>query len=229
MTITPDSIVIASIGEVRINATLFYTWLIMAILVIASWLITRRLSIEGPISRRQNFLEVVVDYIRGQIREIVVDKPEPYIAFLGSLFLFISISNFLSFVPVYHAPTGSLYTTSALALCVFLAVPFFGVRRKGVRGYLKHYVEPSIVMLPFNIISEFSRTLALAVRLFGNVMSGTLITAVLLSFVPLFVPVIMHLFELLIGQIHAYIFAVLATVYIASSTRIQEQELHNNA
>ncbi|MCB0085812.1 MAG: F0F1 ATP synthase subunit A, partial [Caldilineaceae bacterium] len=142
--------------------------------------------------------------------------------FAGTLFLLIATVNVLSLVPGYRSPTGSLSTTAALATCVFIAVPIYGVAKRGVRSYLRSYIQPSIFMLPFNIIGELSRTLAMAVRLFGNVMSGDMIVAILLGIVPLFFPIVMQLLGLLIGFIQAYIFAVLATVYIASATATGE-------
>lgn len=222
--ITPDSIVFARADWLVLNATIFYTWVVMAMLVIGSWLITRRLRVEGKPSRWQVFLETTTWLIRSQIRDVTQQNPDRFLPFLGSLLLFISLSNFLAFVPGYYAPTGSLNTTGALAFCVFLAVPIYGIYLVGIKDYFLHYIQPVVFMLPFNILSEFSRTLALAVRLFGNVMSGMLITAVLLSVAPLFVPVIMHAFGLLIGQIHAFIFAVLSAVYIASATQAAEEE-----
>ena len=167
-------------------------------------------------------LETIVSAIRKQIREITGRDPDDYLPFLGTLFLFISLSNFLAIVPGYQPPTGSLTTTSALAVCVFFAVPAFGIAKDGVGRYLRHYIRPSVFMLPFHVIGELSRTLALAVRLFGNVMSGTLIAGLLLSVAPLFLPVLMQALGLLIGQIQAYIFAILATVYIASASRARE-------
>jgi len=222
MDISPDTIIIFKWNGIHFSATIIFTWIVMAILVLISYLATRNLSIGPKISRWQNFLEVIIGYIRQQIKEITQQNPDPLVAFLGTLFLFISVSNLLTIIPGYQAPTSSLSTTSALAISVFLAVPVFGIAKKGVWGYFKHYLEPSIFMLPFNIIGDFSRTLALAIRLFGNMMSGTLIIAVLLLIAPLFVPIIMQVLGLLIGQIQAYIFAVLATVYIASATRIDK-------
>ena len=189
----------------------------MALLIGGSWLLTRNLSVRQPISTRQNFLESVVTIIGTQIEEVMQSKSAAYLPFLGSLFLFIAILNSLSIIPGYQAPTGSLSTTAALATCVFFAVPYYGMAAKGALNYLKQYLQPSFFMLPFNIIGELSRTLALAVRLFGNMMSGQMIVAILLSIVPLFFPVIMQLFGLLVGLIQAYIFAVLAAVYIASA------------
>jgi len=227
MNITPDTIIIFQWNGIQINATIFYTWMVMALLIFISWLATRNLTVGPKINRWQNFLEVIVGYIRQQVREITQQNPDPFIPFLGTLFLFISISNLLAIIPGYQPPTGSLSTTSALAICVFFAIPIFGIAKKGGLAYFKHYLEPSIFMAPFNVIGDFSRTLALAVRLFGNVMSGTLIVGVLLIITPLFVPIIMQVLGLLIGQIQAYIFTVLATVYIASATRV-ENKLEKN-
>jgi F-type H+-transporting ATPase subunit a len=224
MDISPDSIVFWQWRFVTLNATIVFTWAVMILLTAVSYFVTRKLSTGPSMSRWQNILEVIVGYMREQVSEITRQKPDRYLYFLGTLFLFISIANLLSIVPGYHPPTGSLSTTAALATCVFFAVPIYGISQRGIVGYLKHYVQPTVIILPFRIISELSRTLALAVRLFGNVMSGTMIGAVLLMIVPFFVPVLMQLLELLIGQIHAYIFAVLAAVYIASATQAYEEE-----
>lgn len=224
MEITPDNIVFWKSGFISINATLVYTWAVMALLVLLSWALTRRFSPDRPSGRAQSFLEVLVSMTRGQIREITQQDPKPYLPFLGTLYLFVAVSNFLAFLPGYHPPTGSLSTTAALAAMVFLAVPGYSIRSRGVTGYLRHYVEPTVFMLPFQVISEISRTVALAVRLFGNVMSGTLIVGIVLSVAPLLFPVLLHALELLIGQVQAYIFAVLATVYIASAARARQGE-----
>lgn len=224
MNISPDSIIFWENGFFKLNATIVYTWVVMAVIFLISWLATRNIKVDTPISRWQNILETIVQTMRGQIEDIFQQTPDIYLPFLGTLFLFISISNLLDFIPGYSAPTGSLSTTTALAVCVFFAVPVFGIIKRGVGSYLKNYIEPSPMMLPFNIIGEFSRTLALAVRLFGNIMSGSMIVAILLSIAPLFVPVVMQAMGILIGQIQAYIFAVLAAVYIASATRVHEAE-----
>lgn len=204
----------------KINATLAFTWLVMALLVIGSWWITRRLTSDTKIPRWQNLLEVLVTGIRNQIRDVSRHDPGPYLPFVGTLFLFIAVANLLSIVPGYVAPTGSLSTTAALATCVFVAVPVFGIASHGVGEYLKRYLQPTPLMLPFNLIGELSRTLALAVRLYGNMMSGAVIAAILISFVPLFIPIVMQVMGLLTGMIQAYIFAVLAMVYIASATKV---------
>ena len=223
MEISPDAIIIFQWNGIHLNATIVFTWAVMAILIFISWMATKNLTIGPKISRWQNFLEVIVSYMRQQVKEITQQNPDPFIPFLGTLFMFISLSGLLTIIPGFHPPTGSLSTTSALAICVFFAIPIFGIAKKGARAYFKHYLEPSIFMAPFNIIGDFSRTLALAVRLFGNVMSGTLIVAVLLLITPLFVPIVMQVLGLLIGQIQAYIFTVLATVYIASATRVESK------
>jgi F-type H+-transporting ATPase subunit a len=217
--ISPDEIILFQIGKIAITANLFFTWMVMLFLVLVSALITRKLTISSKASMWQNFLETLISFIQEQIHDITNQKSDPYLPFIGSLFIFVSVSNFLSFVPGYHPPTGSLYTTSALAICVFFAVPVYGIQKLGLSEYLRNYIKPSVIMLPFNIISEISRTLALSVRLFGNVMSGTMIIGILLSVAPFFVPAVMNILELLIGQIQAYIIAVLSTVYIASGTR----------
>lgn len=223
MEITPDQIVIYAREPVILNATLLFTWLTMALLVGVSAWVTRQLSVNPKISPWQNLLEIGVEGIYNQIREITQQEPEPYLAFVGTLFLFIVTSNLLTVVPGYHAPTGSLSTTTALALCVFFAVPIFGIRKQGLWRYLQSYLEPTPLMLPFQIIGEFSRTLALAIRLFGNIMSGNLLAAILLSLVPLFVPIVMQILGLVFGLIQAYVFSVLALVYIASATSVQQQ------
>ncbi len=219
MTISPDNIIFWQWGPIVLNMTIVVTWLLMALLVIGSWLVTRHLSAEPGLSRGQNLLEVVVLAIQNQIREVSQQETGRYLPFVGTLFLFIAVANLLSPVPGYHPPTGSLSTTAALAICVFVAVPLYGISQQGLGGYLKQYVQPSPLMLPFNLIGEVSRTLALAVRLFGNVMSGSMIAAILLAIVPLFFPIVMQLLGLLTGLIQAYIFAILAMVYIASATR----------
>jgi F-type H+-transporting ATPase subunit a len=218
MELSPDSTVFWQWGPVRLNATIAFTWLVMAILSLGSWLVTRRLEDNGKMPRLRNFLETLVAILNDQIRAIGHKEPGRFLPFIGTLFLLIAAGNSMEIIPGFEPPTGSLSTTAALAICVFIAVPFFGVKQKGLSGYLKHYVKPSIFMAPFEIIGEFSRTLALAVRLYGNVMSGTIIVGILLSIAPLFFPIVMQALGLLIGIIQAYIFAVLAMVYIASAT-----------
>lgn len=218
-TFSPDDVIFWQRGFVKLNETILYTWVVMGILVIGSWLVTRKLSTGPRMSRWQNLLEVVVGFLRDEIRGLSQQGPDLYLPFIGTLFLFIAVSNALGVVPRMAAPTGSLSTTTALACCVFFAVPIFGVINQGVGGYLKNYIKPSPFMLPFNVIGELSRTLALAVRLFGNVMSGAKVAAILVSLVGFILPAVMNAMGLVIGLIQAYIFAVLAMVYISSGMR----------
>ncbi len=218
MHLSPDQLIIWQYGFIKLNNTIITTWVLMAVLVIVSLKITHNLSSEIHISRQQNILEIIVLAIKTQIQEVGLRQPHKYLGFIGTLFLFIVTANLCSIFPGYEAPTGSLSTTTALAICVFIAIPVFGIAERGVIGYLKSYLQPSPFMLPFNIISELSRTFALAIRLFGNMMSGTMIIAILLIITPFIFPVVMSLLGLLTGVVQAYIFTILATVYIAAAT-----------
>ncbi|MCB2215778.1 F0F1 ATP synthase subunit A [Desulfofustis glycolicus] len=222
--ISPDQVLYWQWEWLNLNATIVFTWLVMVLLVLASILITRRLSAGLRMNHWQNFLEIIVNQMSRQIEEIVHQDAAPYLPFIGTLFLFIVVSNTLAVVPGFIAPTASLSTTAGLALAVFIAVPLFGIREQGLRAYIGLYLSPTPFMLPFNILGELSRTLALAVRLFGNIMSGTKIVLILLSIAPLFVPVLMHALGLLTGLIQAYIFAILAAVYISSATRARREK-----
>lgn len=217
--ITPDAIILWKLGWITLNGTILFTWITMGILLFISVLATRSLSTGRTIGSWQNFLEAIVEILSSQIEEISQEKAEKYLSFVGTLFLFIVLSNLMSAVPGYVPPTGSLATTTALAACVFVAVPLYGIKSRGVKVYLKTFTTPSVFMLPFNIISEITRILALAVRLFGNIMSESKIAAILLAVIPLVMPVFIHLLGLLTGFIQAYIFVVLTMVYITSATR----------
>jgi F-type H+-transporting ATPase subunit a len=223
MHISPDEIIWWRLGVISLNGTILYTWIVMAILTVGSWLVTRHLSTDVRISRWQHALEVIVDGMRRQVMEISRREPKRFLPFLGTLFLYIAVSNLLSIVPGFAPPTGSLSTTAALSICVFLAVPGYGISEMGLKKYLMNYLRPTPFMLPFNIMGEVSRTLALAVRLFGNVMSGAMIGAILLAVAPLIFPVIMQLLGLLTGMVQAYIFAILAAVYIGAGMEVQKK------
>jgi len=222
MRLSPDEIIFWQYGFFKLNATIVYTWGLMLVLAIGSYLITRRLSRGLHRSHWQNLVEIVITGIEQQIQEVGLDQPRKYLGFLGTLFLFVAAANLCTIIPGYEPPTGSLSTTTALALCVFVAVPYFGVVEQGVGGYLKSYAEPTVIMLPFNIISEISRTLALAIRLFGNMMSGAMIIAILLTITPFLFPIVMTVLGLLTGMVQAYIFSILAAVYIAAATRVRQ-------
>ncbi len=222
MRLSPDEMIFWQYGFLKLNATLVFTWGLMLVLVVGSILITHKLSTGLQRSRWQNLLEIIVTAIEKQIEEVGLSQPRKYLGFLGTLFLFIALSALCTVIPGYEPPTGSLSTTVALALCVWVAVPFFGIRDQGVGGYLKSYIEPTFIMLPFNLISEISRTLALAVRLFGNMMSGAMIIGILLAITPFIFPIIMTMLGLLTGMVQAYIFTILAAVYVVAATRTRQ-------
>jgi len=221
--ISPDSWILFEWRGLELNATIGFTWLVMALLVLGSWAVTSRLSEGETVSRWQVLLEVTVSAIRDQIAEVGADDPGKYLPFIGTLFLFIATANVLAVVPGYQPPTGSLSTTAALAICVLIAVPLFSIGEQGVRKYMRTYLQPTPLMLPFNLVGEASRTIALAVRLYGNVMSGTVIVGILISVAPFFFPVLMQVLGLLTGLIQAYIFAILAMVYIGSASRTRRR------
>jgi F-type H+-transporting ATPase subunit a len=222
--LSPDEWIYWQHGFFKLNATIVFTWVLMLMLTVGSVLITRNLTSSHKRSRWQNLLEIIVSGIGTQIEEVGLRNPEKYIGFLGTLFLFIALASICTIIPGFQPPTGSLSTTVALALCVFIAVPMFGIGQQGFGGYLKSYVEPTFIMLPFNIISEVSRTLALAIRLFGNMMSGAMIIGILLTITPFVFPVVMTVLGLLTGMVQAYIFSILAAVYIAAAFRSRKSE-----
>ena len=226
MNITPDQTVLWQHPEyewLRLNMTIATTWVLMAVLGLGSWLATRGLGAGSQIGPWQNFLETVVSGVRDQIRDIMRRDPTPFMPLIGSIFMFVALSNLLTMLPFYVPPTASLSTTLALTLFVFIAVPYWGIKDQGLLGYLAQFVKPMPFMLPFNIISHFASHMAMAVRLFGNVMSGGLIGAIFIILIPFLFPVVMNLLGLLTSMVHAYIFAILAAVYIASGMRTAEE------
>ena len=229
MRLSPDQMIFWQLGFVYLNATIVFTWGLMLVLVVGSRLVTRKLSIGLKRSRWQNLLEIIVIAIERQIGEVGLRQPRKYLGFLGTLFLFVAAASLGTIIPGFQPPTGSLSTTAALALCVFVAVPFYGIEEQGVGNYLKSYVKPTFIMLPFNIISEVSRTLALAVRLFGNMMSGAMIIGILLTITPFIFPIVMTALGLLTGIVQAYIFFILAAVYIAAATRVRRPKTEPEA
>jgi F-type H+-transporting ATPase subunit a len=224
MNLSSDQHVFWRHGILNLNGTIVMTWALMAAMTLAAILACRKLTAVGTVSRWQSAVEIIVTTLDEQIREVGLPQPERFLPFLGTLFLFIALSSLGTVLPGFDPPTASLSTTAALALCVFLAVPYFGIRQQGLRGYLATYAEPTPIMLPFNIISELSRTLALAVRLFGNMMSGAMIIAILLTITPLLFPLLMTALGLLTGMVQAYIFTILAAVYIAAATTTHVKE-----
>jgi F-type H+-transporting ATPase subunit a len=224
LNLTSDQQIFWQHGLIKLNGTIVTTWVMMLLMSLGAKLITRKLATEGPISRWQGALEIIITSIEKQITDVGLSEPKKYLSFLGTLFLFVATCSVCIVIPGFSPPTGSLSTTAALALCVFIAVPLFGVREQGLVGYLKTYTKPTFIMLPFNIISELSRTLALAIRLFGNMMSGAMIVGILLTITPFIFPIVMTALGLLTGMVQAYIFSILATVYIAAATRVSKKK-----
>jgi len=222
MRLSPDEMIFWQHGFLKLNGTIVFTWGLMLFLAVGSKLITRKLSTDLTRSRWQNLLEIVVTGIEQQIEDVGLSQPRKYMGFLGTLFLFVATASLGTVIPGFEPPTGSLSTTAALALCVMVAVPLFGIERQGMAAYLKSYLQPTVIMLPFNIISEVSRTLALAVRLFGNMMSGVMIIGILVTITPFIFPIVMTVLGLLTGMVQAYIFSILAAVYIAAATRVRK-------
>lgn len=183
--------------------------------------LTSRALVTRELGVWQATIEALTSAIAATIGEIVDEDPEPYIALIGTLVIFIAAANLLALVPRVRPPTADLATTVALALIVFGAVPYFGIRRRGLAGYLRTYVQPHPLLLPFNLIGELTRTLALAIRLFGNIMSGQMVGAILLTVAGALVPVPLLLLGVLTSLVQAYIFGVLAAVYIAAAVQVE--------
>lgn len=210
-----ESTILAQIGPVPITQAIVTTWAIMALLVIGSFLLTRNLTLRP--SRRQAMLELVVATLDTQIVQTSGAKPAPYRAFIGTLFLFILVANWSSLIPGVEPPTAQLETDAALALLVFVSVIWFGVRGDGVGGYLKSFASPNPVMIPLNILQSLTRVFSMFVRLFGNVMSGVFVIGIVASLAGLLVPIPLMALDLLTGLVQAYIFAILAMVFITST------------
>lgn len=218
--------VVFHIGPIPVTRIVIATWCVMGV-VFALAAVARALLRKREPGKVQQVVEALMSWLADETRGIVGRDPWPFIPLVASLFIFILFSNLLSLVssliPGFKPPTADINTTAALATVVFLAVPFYGVAMTGTLHYLKTYIKPSPIMLPFNIISELSRTLALAVRLFGNMLSGEILFGVLLSLVPYFLPVALMFLSLITGTIQAYIFAVLTMVYIGGAVKVVEK------
>jgi len=200
-----------------ISGTVLMTWVIMAVLFLASWLTTRRLKLDpGP---WQTAVEGVVTTIEGAIENVLPDHAQQVLPVVATFWIFLVVANLAGLVPGVHGPTGDLSLTAALAVIVFLAVHYFGIRIHGLRGYLRHYIQPNPLLLPFNVISELSRTVALAVRLFGNIFSLELAALLVLMVAGLLVPVPLLLLHVIEALVQAYIFGMLALVYIAGGVQ----------
>jgi F-type H+-transporting ATPase subunit a len=207
--------VVFRLGPVPITAPVVTTWGLMAALAVGGWLATRALSVTP--TPRQTVLEMIIGAIEDQIQATMRAAPKPYVAMIGTLFLFILAANWSSLVPGVEPPTAHIETDAALGLIVFFAIFYFGIRRRGLGGYLKTFAEPTFFMIPLNIVETFTRTFSLIVRLFGNVMSGVFIVGIVLSLAGLLVPIPLMALGLLTGAVQAYIFTVLAMVFIGSA------------
>ena len=210
-----SSIALFHLGPVPISSAVLTTWGIMAVLVLGSLLLRRHLTLLP--SATQAAFELVVDAVDGQIRDTMRVQPARYRGFIGSLFVFILVANWSSLIPGIVPPTAALETDAALALIVFIAVAWFGILAGGVRGYLSTFASPSLIMVPLNVVESLTRTFSLLVRLFGNVMSGVFVIGIVLSLAGLLVPIPLIALDLLTGAVQAYIFAILAMVFIAGA------------
>ena len=210
------------VGPIVLTVPVVTTWGIMALLAGASWALTRRLAVQP--SAPQAALELLVDAIERQIQDVMRSDPGSYLPLIGTLFLFIFTANWSSLVPGIEPPTAHLETDAALALIVFVATVYFGVRSRGLLGYLETFAEPSFFMMPLNMVETLTRTFSLVVRLFGNVMSGVFVVGIVLSLVGLLVPVPLMALDLLTGAVQAYIFSVLAMVFISGAVARKETE-----
>jgi F-type H+-transporting ATPase subunit a len=214
--------VLFRVGPVAVTTPVVVTWALTAALGGGSWALTRRLKLRA--GRLQTAVELLVSTLDSQISEVIPDGGRAYLPLLGTLFLFLVVANASGLLPGVTAPTAHLETPAALASVVFLSVHVSGVRRHGLRGYLREFARPTILLLPLNLLSEVTRTFSLMVRLFGNVMSGEFVIAIVLGLAGLFVPLPLMGLELLTGIIQAYIFTTLAAVFIAAALGTTEQD-----
>ena len=214
--------VIFHIGPIPIAEPVVVTWAIMIALALGSWLLTRRLEIHP--GRRQAAVEVVVETIAGQIREIMQRDPEPFMPVIAGIFIYLVFANLSFLIPGVRPPTAQLETAAALTLIVFLSVNVYGIRQRGLGGYLGKFARPSIFLLPINILSEFTRIFSMMIRLFGNILSGEFVLLLAVSLAGFLVPIPLMVLEILIGLIQAYIFAILATVFIAAAIQKEEEQ-----
>lgn len=216
------STVLFHLGPIAIARPVVTTWAIMLALTIGCRLVTHRLQPHPD--RRQAVLELVVTGVMQQIEDVIRKDARPFLPLLGTLFIFLVVANLSGVLPGIEAPTSKLETPAALALIVFVSVHYFGVRARGLLGYLASFAKPKLIMLPLNLVSEVTRTFSLMVRLFGNVMSGEFVIALVVALAGLFVPIPLMVLEILVGLVQAYIFTVLATVFIGAAVGGAERE-----
>lgn len=208
------------LGPIAVSETVITTWGIMLALFLASWLSTRRLKLEPGLW--QTALEGVVAVIEDAVGAVLPEHGARVLPFVGTLWLFIVIANLAGVIPGVRGPTDDLSLTAALAILVFLAVHWYGIRIHGLRNYLRHYLEPNPILLPFHIVSEISRTVALAVRLFGNIFSLELAALLVLLVAGFLAPVPVLMLHIVEALVQAYIFGMLALIYIAGGIQSLE-------
>lgn len=206
------AVIVFHIGFVPISRTVVTTWGLMALLTAGCWAATRAFGIVA--GDWQAIIETLVVGIEEQIEALLDREASPFLPLLGTLFIFLVLANLWGMVPEMTSPTASIETPAALAAIVFLSVHFYGVKFQGFAQYLKGYLKPNPILLPFNVLSEVTRSFSLAMRLFGNIMSGELVVAIIVALAGLFVPIPFMAFGILVGLVQAYIFSVLAAVYI---------------
>jgi F-type H+-transporting ATPase subunit a len=215
--------VLFHLGPLEITTTVTTTWALMAVIALFAWFATRRLEMEP--GGLQTALEGVVTSIQEAIAAVAPRQTEMLLPFIGSLWVFLVLANLSGIIPGLHAPTRDLSATAALAILVFLSVHWFGVRDQGLRGYLRHYLSPSPILLPFNLISEITRTVALAVRLFGNIMSLEMAALLILLVAGFLAPVPILMLHIVEALVQAYIFGMLALIYVAGGLQSQQLKL----
>ncbi len=203
------------LGPVPVAEAVVTTWVIMALLVAVSWIGLRKASVDA--SRLQTALEVVIETLTTQVDEIMGKNSAEFVPIIGTLFLYLVCANLSAAIPGSQAPTAHIETPAALAAIVFLSVHYFGIRSRGWRAYVAHYTRPTPLLLPLNILSEITRTFSLMIRLFGNMMSHEFVLAIVAFLAGLIVPIPFLALGILIGLIQAYIFTVLAAVYIGAA------------
>lgn len=221
-----NATVVFTIGPLAINSIVVTTWGIMFILGVSCWLATRNLSLNP--GRLQTMLEGIVTVMHDSIDAIIPGHAQQLLPFIATLWIYIVIANLIGLIPQLHSPTGNLSVTVGLALLVFLSVHWFGIRNEGIRGYLKHYLSPTPLLLPFHIISEVTRTIALAVRLFGNIMSLELVALLVLLVAGLLVPIPLLMLHIIESLVQAYIFGMLALIYVAGAMQSQQNFNQDN-
>jgi F-type H+-transporting ATPase subunit a len=211
---------IFELGPVQLTTTVVTTWVVIAIIGCFAWLVTRRLQMRP--GRLQTLIEAIVTIIEESVRDIAPQHFQQIMPFIGSLWVFLVIANLIGLVPGMHSPTRDLSATAAIAFLVFLSVHWYGIRIQGLKNYLIHYLKPSPILLPFNLISEVTRTIALAVRLFGNMMSLEMVALLILMVAGFLVPIPILMLHIVEALVQAYIFGMLALIYVAGGLQSQQ-------